>query len=192
MSKLEKDTIVREFDVTKTEKVNVVLNPFYDGNEHKYKRTKRIYKKVDRVWKLAREETSILSFEQVHPDLKSEITIQIIVKRSNIDHQTLKNIYALFLTSSKITANSPKFKLSIVDGMPFLHSFDGASIGCQYLSPVLPSEFCQVKVDENYKRISIGEAQKLLRKGIKIFEEDVSARPENRFRVFTVSTGRKY
>ena len=40
MSKLEKNVIVREFDVEKTVKTNVILTPVYDGRVHKYKQIK--------------------------------------------------------------------------------------------------------------------------------------------------------
>jgi len=191
MSK-EENVTVRTYDPEKTEKVNTILIPVFDG-EHKFKEVKKTFKKVGDFWKLAKSETRILAFDEVQTNLKDEIELPIIIKRVAVDTVNVKNIFGFFLTKSKIKANMPNMKLSISDNAAFLHQFDNELVSTQPISPVLPSPLYTINIDQKMKRISTEKAIELVKSGVKVYEENPNSLTANdKYKVFTVATGRKF
>ncbi len=183
---------VRVFDVDKTEKVHETLTPFYDG-ELKYKKKRILFKKVDGHWRKAREETSIVSFAEVHKDLKDQVSLEVIIKRIAIDTQEIKNIFGFFKGRCVVSTVMPNTKLSVSDNKVFLHTFDGDSVFCQPICPVIQSNIYKTKFDSKIKRISTEEAVELVKHGVQIFEENPNARTNrDRYRVSTVYSGRRF
>jgi len=184
---------VRVFDVDKTEKVHETLTPFFENGEHKYRKKKITFKKIDRQWKKAKIEESIVSFAEVHKDLKDQVSLEVIIKRTAIDTEQVKNVFGFFLTKCTIKAIMPNTKLSISDNKVFLHTFDGDSVFCQNVNPLLSSRMYKTEIDQKMQRISTEEAIKKVKAGTMIFEENPNARTDrDRYRIATAYTGRKF